>query len=237
MKEAVRALLDLKSFDDKLAHLKARMEDGPRILAKRSSEMSEVEKGVTAKKAEIQEVKVRIKNWEMELSQREETIKKQELHLLAAKSNEEYKGHQNEIQRLKDEVGGIEESILEAFEQVEQKTSELKELEADLKVHVTELGDFKKEIEAEMDEYAVEVKQLEERRAEAAEGIPFKVIDIYEKVREAREGVGLACADGGTCGGCYMSITANDMQRLLTLKDVVTCRSCQRILYLSDSVR
>lgn len=236
IKSTMQFLLKLRDIDDKLIHLKNRMEDGPRILGKRSAESSEVEDQLIAKKEEITQVKLNIKTLENDLSSREADVKKQEVHLLSAKSNQEYKGHQDEIARLKGEISGLEEQILFSFEENEVKAKELKRLDQELEIHKNELADFKKEIEEELAEYASEIEDLESKRKELADNVDLHALQIYEKVKDAREGVAVACADGKMCHGCFMSITANDLQRLMNLKEIVVCKSCQRILYLTDMV-
>jgi len=234
--DTLKSLLKLRDIDEKLHHLNKRMEDGPRILGKRSAESSEVENAVAAKKDEITKLKIQIKNSENELQIREDGIKKQELHLLSAKTNQEYKGHQDEIARFKNEISNLEEDILRAFEEVEEKNGDLSRLNEDLMIHKNELAEFKGEIDAEVAEYAAEIDQLMIKREESKENIQFEAMQVYEKVRNAREGMAVSCADGKMCHGCFMTITANDMQRLLNCKELVTCKSCQRILYLSDTL-
>ena len=49
MKETIKALLKLRDIDDKITHLKSRMEDGPRILDKRKGDTQEAEAAVQRK--------------------------------------------------------------------------------------------------------------------------------------------------------------------------------------------
>lgn len=239
MKDTIIALLKLKEIDNKLTHLKSRMDDGPRILDKRKQDTHMAEEAVRRKKEEITQVKLETKEKEVELQKKEEEIKKQELHLLTAKkmSNEEYSAHQNEIKRLKEKVGKLEEAILETMERAEEASKERAGLERELEVHTKELEEFRKEVDAEMAEYAAERESCEAERTQFVETVNFAAVHLYDRIKKARDGDAIVCADGRICGGCYMAITANDIQRLLNMRELVTCKSCQRILYLSETLR
>ena len=83
-------------------------------------------------------------------------------------------------------------------------------------------------------EYQREIEEFKAKRKKIQESIQFDAARLYEKVKNARSGSAIVSADNQTCGGCYMTVTPNDVARLRNQKEIVLCKSCQRILYLSD---
>jgi predicted nucleic acid-binding Zn-ribbon protein len=234
MKETIQGLLKLREIDEKLAHLHRRIDDGPRILSKREAEFQESGKSVEEKKETIQASQLSSKEREVQLKSLEEDIKKQDAYLLGAKTNEEYRALQDQIGRLRDQVGELEEEILASYDLVEEEKKVLAEMERELGIQKDEFEEFKKNIENDLKEYNAEIDMHLAKRQEMADEIHFEAVQLYNKVKKARGGDGIVSADGQTCGGCYMTVTTNDLARLRGMNEIVLCKFCQRILYLSD---
>jgi predicted nucleic acid-binding Zn-ribbon protein len=234
MKATLRGLLELRKVDEKLSHLNRRMSDGPRIFDKRRTEFEQEHAAIEQKRDEIAHIKVGINDKEVDMQGKEEEIVKQETYLLGAKTNKEYSAIQDTIKRLKEEIGVLEEGILEQFEEVEESSKALVELERDYGIEEDDLNEFKKTIDKDTAEYALEVKEFEGKRGNLLDILDFEAVNLYDRVKSARDGDVVVGVNGNTCGGCYMTVTANDLARLRGLKELVTCKSCQRILYIPE---
>ena len=237
-RETIRKLVRLREMDEKLQHLEQRLQDGPRILGLRKAELDTAHEAVERQKEEIRNCKLASKERENELKKKEEEIKKQEVHLLTTKkmSNEEYQAHQAEIKRLKQEAGELEEAILLSFDRVEEAERGLTALEREMAARREEYEVFGKEVEKDMAAYEEEIAALKKEREALAETVDFEALKVYERVRSARDGVAVVPVEGNNCGGCHMTVTPNDLARLQGLQDIVLCKSCQRILYLPDTI-
>jgi predicted nucleic acid-binding Zn-ribbon protein len=234
MKETFKVLLDLRKVDEKLDHLNKRISDGPRIFEKRRLEFEQENEALERKREEIKQIKMAIKDKEVDLKSKEQEITKQEGYLLGAKTNQEYSAIQETIQRLKNAISGLEEEILVHFEQVEENSRALQELEKEYAIEQKELDEFKKTIEKDVAEYGAEIKEYEEERRRLHDILGFEIVQIYDRVKSARDGDAVVSVEGNTCGGCYMTVTANDLARLRGFNELVQCKSCQRILYLPE---
>ena len=69
------------------------------------------------------------------------------------------------------------------------------------------------------------------RRPRSALPADFKA--DYQRVVRSKGADGLAAVDDGVCAGCGQQITLN-MQNELRLSQLVFCKSCGRLLYLSE---
>ncbi len=185
---------------------------------------------------------------ERALRQRQQTLRatEQELADLAAR----LKGHndrlysgsvtnprelgslQQEVQHLRQVHSAQEDRVLEAMAAAEDAqtlvaSSRAKQEAAERarQQELTGLVERQRQVEAKL----VEVRERRQRLAESCEP---PLLQRYEQIRHARGGKAVALAEGGTCQGCRVSLTASDMQRLRTSADVTTCSNCGRILYL-----
>ena len=59
------------------------------------------------------------------------------------------------------------------------------------------------------------------------------MLKIYDRAFQAH-GEGLAPIENNVCQGCFSSVTPNDRSRLISGRELVVCRSCQRIVYLPE---
>ena len=119
----------------------------------------------------------------------------------------DYMVEMEETQSLRDEARV-------AFEQIDGERNRL----------VAELGARRKELESELPELH------RERQAVSSEQ-PQSILAIYETVRRSRGGQGVALMDNrGLCGGCRLTVTSAEMQRVRASREIVQCGSCSRIL-------
>ena len=119
----------------------------------------------------------------------------------------DYMVEMEETQSLRDEARV-------AFEQIDGERNRL----------VAELGALRKELESELPELH------RERQAVSSEQ-PQSILAIYETVRRSRGGQGVALMDNrGLCGGCRLTVTSAEMQRVRASREIVQCGSCSRIL-------
>ena len=161
-----------------------------------------------------------------------------------AKTNKEYSAMLVEVNTLKVDKGKIEEQALELMGQIEQLKAEVAEVEAKVAEQQKIKSHGEAELESRTAEVADQLEQLKEKRRVAAEAVPAKALDIFEKMAESLDGEAMAPVEQEdprrlefNCGGCYMSIPIEQVNRLGSSDTLVQCTSCRRILYLSDELR
>jgi predicted nucleic acid-binding Zn-ribbon protein len=76
------------------------------------------------------------------------------------------------------------------------------------------------------------VKGVVEKRKFVAEGIPPELLGTYDRLFATRDSLAVCAVERGHCQGCYNKVTTNDTAKLMGGATVVSCDSCQRILYL-----
>jgi predicted nucleic acid-binding Zn-ribbon protein len=182
------------------------------------------------------------------LQQRQQTLRaaEQELADLAARikghSDRLYSGsvtNPRELGSLQQEVGHLrqlhsaqEERVLEAMAAAE----EAQELVARQQAQQEAAAQTRQREQATLSQRQRQVEarlaDARQRRQRLSESCDPELLQRYEQIRRTRGGRAVALAEGGTCQGCRVSLTASDMQRLRTSAEVTTCSNCGRMLYL-----
>jgi len=232
-RQQVFQLVALRDVDRLRAQTTQLIEAVPRILAGRQRDVSAAKEGLEAAKAKLQGFKSHLKTYELDLADREGAIQKANANLMSAKTNQEYSLLVAEIARKKDDKGKVEEQILEQFEVIKQGEKMVKDAEARLKEAQAEFGAFEERAKQELTEHKAELVGQDERRAQNRRALDAEVLKVYDRAFKAL-GEGVVPVEANICQGCFSSITPNDRSRLLSGRELVTCRVCSRIQYLPE---
>ncbi len=134
-----------------------------------------------------------------------------------------------EVEMLTRKQSEMEDDILELMEQRDVYEAQAVELE-------DELGDATKAravVETAITEawQGIDAKLAvkETRKADIVPLIDEGLLELYEELRDAKEGVGVGRLADGVCGGCHLTLTPAE-QLEVTRSDPPRCIHCRRIL-------
>jgi predicted nucleic acid-binding Zn-ribbon protein len=234
MKEQLKALLALAEIDNEINSLREIKEARPKQLEPFRVQAQGGAEKVQRVTEELRRLKMASDQAEREIREKEEKITKCQVQLNSAKTNEEYQVLQEQKGKLREEVSQKEEEGLEILSKTEQLAEELKRAEE-------EHRETRKELDAAEEETAGEIAQIDERlaalnrtRTEAAQGVEQKYLAQYDRILERHHDRAVVAVEGGVCQGCYMSVTPQMINTLMLGREIVLCKSCQRILYVPE---
>lgn len=164
-------------------------------------------------------------------------ISKLREQMLGAKTNEQYKAFQNEIDFIEKEIRKAEDRNLELM-------SESEPLDANVKLAEAALKEEKKAVESEQkrarERTAADRAQLEQLRAEraaAAAAVPRALLTTYERIRKKWKGATIAEVDSGRCSACQILLRPQYFQEVRRRDQLMTCESCGRFLVYNPPVQ
>jgi predicted nucleic acid-binding Zn-ribbon protein len=171
------------------------------------------------------------KKCEGDIQVQEQKISKLKDQMVTAKTNEQYRAFQHEIEYCQKEIRKLEDRILELMGESEPLDKNVKAAETALKAE-------KAQVEAEKNQArertAVDQKaqsELQAERASIAQSITPAAYQNYERVRKGRKGIAVAEVVGGRCTACHIALRPQYFQDLKRGEKILSCESCQRILY------
>ncbi len=65
------------------------------------------------------------------------------------------------------------------------------------------------------------------------EEIQKKHLSKYQLLRKTKNGLAIVKVEKNTCQGCRIALTTAELQKIIQLKDLIQCKMCNRILYVS----
>jgi predicted nucleic acid-binding Zn-ribbon protein len=148
-------------------------------------------------------------------------------------------GNPRELQALQDEIGSLKRRISQLEDQELELMEQIEPLDADLSRSArrrAELDESAAALRAQIAEEEIEIEaDLERVRAEraaiAGEVDPELLVE-YDRLRPQSGGIAIARMVGGSCGGCHLSLSAVEVDRIKKLPPEAPahCEECGRLL-------
>jgi predicted nucleic acid-binding Zn-ribbon protein len=88
-------------------------------------------------------------------------------------------------------------------------------------------------LEAELAGIEPEVVRLQEQRAKQSKGVDGAALNLYQLLRERRDGQAVVKVERGMCQGCRITLPMSVLQKARSGLGLVQCVSCERILLVS----
>jgi predicted nucleic acid-binding Zn-ribbon protein len=227
-------LRDLHQLHRRAKALRDRLASGPKTLAARQQALANRQAALEASRKATQEAKVQQKKREHSVQAVQAKMDDLRVKLNQVKKNEEYKAIQNQIAHDKAALEKIEGEILEHMLLVDEQEAALASEEAEAKAFAAEVEAFRAEIEAQAGSQRGQLAELETAIVEAEEVIPEDLRDRYRRTVKQHGADAMASVEGGACSGCFVSVTPQMMNELINVESLTFCKSCGRVLYLSE---
>jgi len=227
------ALRDLHRIHQRLADLRDRLERGPKQVRAREANVIQLEAKLTEAKERAKQMQMALDRKNLDLKTGEQKVVDLRVKLNGANSNREYQAFLEQIAAAEMAGSVLSDEILEGMEKVDQLNLLTKEAEKNLAAGKQEMQKAKEAVESSAATIRSDVAALETELAQAEGALPPDLKSDYQRVVRSKGADSLAAADDGVCVGCGQQITLN-MQNELQLSKLVFCKSCGRLLYLTE---
>ena len=242
MGPVLSGLTKLQSVENRLRAAKVKLVRCRRNVVIQENQIGRLQNTLKAKKEEIQLVKIQSDRLELELKTRDETIARVRASLNTAKTNREYAVLLTQLNTTKADNSKIETQVLELLKDIEADQAECKEIETQIEKQKQVSEQTRKEAEALAARYEAEIKEIQAEWDNQAKNLPTESLVIFNRVADTYDGEALAVienrdskAEDYSCGGCFMGITAETVNLLMTKDEILRCPHCTRILILGNS--
>ncbi len=239
MPETLDALRQLQDVELQLGELRRGIESRKRQIKAMERRVQEATTGFEAKREEARTLQRKSDAIELEIRSREAEIVKLREALNRAKANKEYAALLTQINTDKADNAKFEEQGLQALAQADAVMKQAEELRAQRdrdEARRMELVEALKAYERENEGRMAELTRL---RNELAQRLPAKIYDTFRRAAEKHDGEALVQAEQQnvrledfSCGGCFMSITLEQVNAMRNRGEIATCHSCGRLLWM-----
>jgi len=237
----LNGLIKLQSVENRLRAAKAKLARCRRNVIIQENQVRSLQNALEAKKEEIQLTKIQSDRLELELKTQDEQIVRLRASLNTAKTNKEYAAVLTQLNTTKADNSKVETQILELLRDIEADEAESEKIQSQIDEQKQTLERTRKETEMLTTKYQAEIEEIQAEWDQVAQTIPDGPLQVFKRVAETYDGEALAVIDrqGGktesyTCGGCFMGITAESVNVLMTKDDIIRCPNCTRVLVLGS---
>ena len=243
MGPVLEGLVRLQTVENLLRAAKGKLTRCRRNVLIHENQIRSLQNTLESKKEEMQLTKVQADRLELELKVREEEIAKLRASLNTAKTNKEYSTLLTHLNTTKADNSKIETQVFELLKEIETDESECRKIKEDIEEQKKQLEQKRKEAEILSVKYEEELNQIQKQWDEIAATIPGEPLEMFKRVAETYDGQALAKIEQKegksqtySCGGCFMNITPETVNMLMTREDILRCPICSRILVLDEHV-
>lgn len=219
--------LKIRATEKELDHLPVEEDDAREKLAGDK-------RRVEAAKLAFQENEVAMKNLELDIQTRRNSIAKLKIQQYETRKNEEFQAMGHDIERYGREIADLEDRelvLMEKGEQLKQALADAQlKLEASQRLVEEELAD----IGTRRENLTAEKAELLASREAAEREVDSDTLDIYNRLFKSKGGLVIVPLEDGQCKGCHMKVVKSTVVSVKVAKEITHCESCGRILYSAD---
>ncbi|MFA5424663.1 MAG: C4-type zinc ribbon domain-containing protein [Phycisphaerae bacterium] len=241
MGPVLSGLVKLQSVENRLRAAKNKLARCRRNVIIQENQIRTLTSSFEAKKEEVKLTRVQSDRLELELKSRDEAIAKLRASLNTAKTNKEYAAVLTQLNTTKADNSKIETQILDLMKDIEADETESKKIEEQIAEQKKALEKVRTESEQLSVKYQAEIDQIQKEWDDTAKDVPADALEIFKRVADTYDGEALSTVeeqegrnDNYSCGGCFMSITSETVNLLMTKDDIIRCPNCTRILVLGS---
>ena len=237
------SLVKLQSVENRLRAVKTKLSRCRRGVIFQENQLRVLQNELEAKLEEVRLTRVQADRLELELKGRDEHIAKFRAALNVAKSNKEYSAILTELNTSKADNSKLEGQVLDLMKNIEADEAACVEIQQQIDQQKEKLNQVRKDTEIKAGEYEKQIDDIQSEWDTSAASIPPDALEMFKRVADTYDGEALAVAEeqgrlknqSFSCGGCFMGLTAETVNQLMTKDDIIRCSSCSRILVLKDS--
>lgn len=231
--QSLADLLDLQAVDLQIDRLLHQRQSLPELelfriahahsakVARRLAEISE----------EFKQISLEEDKAEGELELLEAKVHQKEQRLFAGGlSARDTDNMRREVESLRSREGTMEDEVLALLDRRETLEMEVAAVTGELESAQTEEKRLEAIVAEEWKKLDAEIAKQEIRKQDIVPVIDPGLLEMYESLREHKEGVAVGrLMDGGICGGCHLRLSTAEQQQVLS-EDLPRCLHCRRIL-------
>lgn len=229
----ISQLLQLQERDQRLNNLQRDLKDVPNLQTRAKTQLAGDQGLVDAALLGMREIEVKIKNLELDIQTRKNTIKRLQDQQFETRKNDEFQALGNEVKRYEAEVFGLEDKEIELMEALEAAKATLKDAQAKLAVTQGLVNEELQQLEERGINLTQRITELTAERKTLAEPVDPDALNVYDRLLKSKGKAALVPMENGICGGCHMKLVGATINALRADDSIVHCEQCGRILYFA----
>jgi len=236
MRDDLQQLIYLQDFDQQISDINADLIRIPQLQEGAKDRLAADTAALEKAKMAYKENEVAIKNVELDIGTRKDSIAKLKTQQFETKKNEEFTKIGEDIIRYEEMVDELETNELELMELADGHREKIAAAE-------DALGKTQKLVDEEIAELGERLKdreaskaKLSEQRALAAAEIDEDLVSDYERLFKKHDGKAVCqVTPEKQCTGCHVKVTPTTFAAAKTDATIAECDNCGAMLYYGSN--
>ncbi len=230
MRGQLALLTALQKLDDRLRSLRREQQALPLQLEASEHAHHEACEELKSVQVEIDHNERRQHDLDLELQSTQDSLHKIQRKLREVKTNKEYSAVLTEIDTGKQQMGCMEDQLLQLMEQAEQKRQAKRLQEQSVQAAHDVLQEQRHAVKQALEVLNQEILAEREKRRQTAVGLDAELLEIYERLADQNDGSVVVHLNDGVCGGCHLKVQPQLVSEIRLQESLNTCPHCRLIL-------
>ncbi|GBE30996.1 MAG TPA: hypothetical protein ENH10_08010 [Bacteroidetes bacterium] len=222
----LRMIARLQSVDNDLQDLEAEKGDLPMQIETITEENERLGNKKSELDTQLAEVEKKKRENDGAVQLQKVKLEKYQGQLYSVTTNREYDAINQEIETCRSQIESIETAQINLLSEEEAIKSQIVPIVSRVENLRTDLTEREEELKGKRADTESEELVLVHEREKLAVRIKKPIIAHYERIRDARGGIGAARLYGGACGACFAVIPPQRRTEIRKITDIVLCESC-----------
>lgn len=230
--EALQDLLELHGLDRQIVEKERELKRLREDLTDVGGRIATLEASLSQAAAQLSRLRLEARSGERDLDERRDALSRVRSKLNAVSNERQYSAAMLEEERLRREIRGIEEQVLQTMQTIEDTEKRQAELSSQLEEARAGADTRHAALEERSQALEEELAILRDRRENLAIRLDEQARQLYDRTRMGRSEVAMApLTEEGVCGHCYTAVTSQQQMRIRSTSALICCEGCGVILY------
>lgn len=229
--EQLKLLVQIQGIESQITEILDKQRKLPDIISSLKVTLDKAQSTLSEASQEFENATKERRRLEGLLQDSEDKIRKLKGRIPEIKTNKEYQALLKEISAVEQEKSDFEEKIIMLLDKIDNLKAVCTEKEKVAKKEEQDFLSEKGKIEADYNQLSENLKELESERAAIGSKIEPKLLSEYNKLISIRKGLAVVSVQNEHCLGCHIRIPPQIFTEIRKNDKIMTCLSCQRILY------
>lgn len=224
-------LIQLQDLDLQIQSVTRQFQDLPRQIESLEVEIKNAEKDLHDTQGQMEHLRKDRRRLEGEVDMLRSKLSKYKDQLMEVKTNREYTAMLSEIDTCNRDITLKEDEVLAIMEKMEAYEKSIKEGQQAFVSRRKTVNKQQAELQKQTESLKAQIASLQADRNRLMEGISAPMLGLYSRIASARRGVALAEARDYSCQVCHVRLRPQMFNEVKKNDQIITCESCNRILY------
>jgi predicted nucleic acid-binding Zn-ribbon protein len=235
LKEGLEKLHALQQLDDRIKEVETSLKQIPETIQELELERDGKASIIENTRNKLNENIKEREKLEKEILLVKEKIKKYKEQMNKATTNKEYQGFTAEIKFEEENISTLEEKVIEKMLESDEIMNEIRESEEEFSKISREYNKKITDLKGTLEYNKLKLAEAANEKQSLRGTIPANLLRIYDNLARNKHGKAVSLVESEFCGVCNVKIRPQRLNELLSFKEMLTCDSCGRVLFVKQA--